>query len=531
MYVAHRVAPPLSRLLRDNYSMDHGHEHIDVPDDCTFAEWDFDPEGLLPVDHFEHVAETSFELPLGSEELFFTSQGASQFANGVITYPTVARLGRTYYNSQHHFEELTKVCQLSPEQAKNGVGFRSSSGSTCSFRPHPMLFGHRQEIDYTPPELCPPRRRPENTILFNELSLFATNTAINVQSVVADTASVHATNGIISGNFSTFHSLNLHTTNGVISGNFNTSRALNLETTNGPITAVIGLFNDNADESTKVRLHTTNGPVNANVSLFATTSSSTGGLFNVDAHSTNSPVRVVFPDAPVDHVLTLAAHTTNSPVELVLHPTYEGGFTLHGSRWLSPQVRVSPNVDDPAGRGRRRDVHWSTSNRADVSGSASLLLSSKRIQNGLVMPVTLTESSAWSLPLASSHWSMGTATPLPRKFMLMRAWMTTHLDSGAFDVAAGSGDGSGRADPVMWEEEDFADVALAGPQEEAGDEGPKAHLQSNGDDSVVPWTQDVLPRPLSRRRLVGTWLFLVGVRFPDRPVVPYELHGPRSASE
>ena len=39
------------------------HDPVNVPDDCTLADWEFDPDGVPPVHHFEHVAETSFDLP------------------------------------------------------------------------------------------------------------------------------------------------------------------------------------------------------------------------------------------------------------------------------------------------------------------------------------------------------------------------------------------------------------------------------------------------------------------------------------
>lgn len=105
------------------------HHPIHVPDDCTFADWEFDPEGISPA-HFEHAAQTSFDLPLDSDELFFVSRGTSNFANGFITITDDGEPGSDvvkvdivgYYNSQHHFQELTKVCALSPEDGKNGVG-------------------------------------------------------------------------------------------------------------------------------------------------------------------------------------------------------------------------------------------------------------------------------------------------------------------------------------------------------------------------------------------------------------------------
>lgn len=62
------------------------------------------------------------------------------------------------------------------------------------------------------------------------------------QSVVADTVSAHSANGLIKGYFNAFQSLDL-------------------ETNNGPLSALVGLHNDNGPDSTKARLYTTNGYV------------------------------------------------------------------------------------------------------------------------------------------------------------------------------------------------------------------------------------------------------------------------------
>lgn len=122
---------------------DMHHHPVDVPDDCTLADWEFDPDGVPPVHHFEHVAQTSFDLPLDSDQLFFVSHGAGNFANGVIDITDDGEPGSDivkvdvlgYYNSQHHFEELTKVCKLNPQDGKNGVGVFVSGrrGFTLSY--------------------------------------------------------------------------------------------------------------------------------------------------------------------------------------------------------------------------------------------------------------------------------------------------------------------------------------------------------------------------------------------------------------
>ena len=90
-------------------------------------------------------------------------------------------------------------------------------------------------------------------------------------------------------------------------------------------------------------------------SLFSTFENKTGGAFTLKARTSNSPLHVNFPDHPPDAVLRFDAHTTNSPARVRLHPLFEGIFALEAS--IFP-AGVSPDLDveDPAGRGRKRTV-------------------------------------------------------------------------------------------------------------------------------------------------------------------------------
>jgi hypothetical protein len=90
-------------------------------------------------------------------------------------------------------------------------------------------------------------------------------------------------------------------------------------------------------------------------SLFSTSENKTGGAFTLKTLTSNSPLQVNFPDHPPDAVLRFDAHTTNSPALVRLHPLFEGIFKLEGSVF---PAGVSPDLDveDPTGRGRKRDV-------------------------------------------------------------------------------------------------------------------------------------------------------------------------------
>ena len=127
----------------------------------------------------------------------------------------------------------------------------------------------------------------------------------------------------------------------------------------------------------------------ANISLFATTDTGTGGLFDVAVNGTNSPVHVIFPHAPADHVLALTAHTDTSPLDITLHPAFEGNFSVQGSQ---RSVAVHTAVEDPAGRGRRRQADWAQGPRwpqvGDVNGTVRWLPAERR-QLGDVTASTL----------------------------------------------------------------------------------------------------------------------------------------------
>jgi hypothetical protein len=74
----------------------------------------------------------------------------------------------------------------------------------------------------------------------------------------------------------------------------------------------------------------------------------------VDTHTSNSPLAVNFTEQAPDSLLKFKVHTSNSPTHVHLHPSFEGTFKLHTSIF-HPSV-VDEDVEDPAGRGRKRVV-------------------------------------------------------------------------------------------------------------------------------------------------------------------------------
>jgi len=209
---------------------------------------------------------------------------------------------------------------------------------------------------------------------FGDVSLKSTNSHIKVRGAIANT-------------------FNVHSTNGGISGAFNTTNSLTIATTNSPVAVKIGAVNEKSEPPTSVSLRTTNGPIKADVSLISNSSSGTGGTFSVCAHTTNSPIDVVYDHSPVDSFLKFNALSTNSPVRAVLHRAYEGTFALSTTNARAVLDRL-PDVEDPSGQGRERSVttrsssvgkyisgrvEWVPSSHYDQAGSVNIATTNDKI--------------------------------------------------------------------------------------------------------------------------------------------------------
>ena len=80
-----------------------------------------------------------------------------------------------------------------------------------------------------------------------------------------------------------------------------------------------------------------------------------GGIFDISAISSNSPVSLKIREAPIDSKLLVNVSTSHAPAEVLLPPTYEGDFDVNTVRFW-PTVLANPLVHDPNGEGRKRDV-------------------------------------------------------------------------------------------------------------------------------------------------------------------------------
>lgn len=86
------------------------------------------------------------------------------------------------------------------------------------------------------------------------------------------------------------------------------------------------------------------------------------------ATTSNSHVNTVFSSAPVDSKLDLTARSSNGPIWTKLHPTFDGSFSAHTSSYAQPTLQFDRNVEDPANRGRQREVTVHRRGRGVIEG-------------------------------------------------------------------------------------------------------------------------------------------------------------------
>ncbi|KIJ04915.1 hypothetical protein PAXINDRAFT_94132 [Paxillus involutus ATCC 200175] len=310
-------------------------------------------------------AQTSFNLPVHSDELYLISRGSYQHGkvkvkqSADVEWKNVVVDVRVAY---HHDQALgrAKVCKLRKEESKIGVGI------------------------YTPPTLGWPglgdRDRLEFEVTFNfpvtrsdspvSVKRFSTTTHSFVhevgdlwQSMMFDDIDLKTSNSAIQVGSLTFAKGSFTSSNSLISGHFNTSDSLALRTSNGNIAVTASLLSTR-ERATKLDMRTSNGRIKSEVSLSTHTNS--GGNFDVKAHTSNGMIDLEYDDSPLNAILTSEAKTSNSPVSVKMHPAFEGTFGVTSSS-IGP-VLQDERPNDPSGRGRRR-VLSQNKVRGTISGS------------------------------------------------------------------------------------------------------------------------------------------------------------------
>ncbi|KAG6899586.1 hypothetical protein C0993_008960 [Termitomyces sp. T159_Od127] len=309
------------------------------------------------------AAVTTFQLPISSNTILFLSRGAA--AGGIdIQYGGNGSDVQVIVKASYRFPEAldtVNVCMVTRGEGENGVGIFNLPWSYPHHHRNVLHFAviitlpkaaEGSVLNIKAFETDMPLFTHEVTDLngsvhFNSISLRTANSPIHVQSLEAEKASVV-------------------TENSPIEGEFHSSSSLKLYTSNSPVNAHVTLFSADVGHYTDLDIFTSNSAIKGTLSLESAKEG--GGKFKVHASTSNAPLELSFAEAPVDSILILDATTSIGPATVSLHPTYEGQYTAATS-FQRPSVVINHDVEDPAGRGRKRLVRSLANRGPIVSGT------------------------------------------------------------------------------------------------------------------------------------------------------------------
>ncbi|KAF8320797.1 hypothetical protein DL93DRAFT_2073514 [Clavulina sp. PMI_390] len=164
--------------------------------------------------------------------------------------------------------------------------------------------------------------------------------------------------------------LAFHTSNAPIEGHFFSDHELTLQTSNGHIKADVELLSKSNPVTAK--LLTTNARVESSLSLATVDEDDKKypgkeGDFDVEVKTSNSPVDLRVPVAPIGHKLRLSSRTSNSRSVAKIFRSFEGAFRLHTSNAPFTVHKDVTSDHDPAGKGRKPTLQVNIQKR-DASG-------------------------------------------------------------------------------------------------------------------------------------------------------------------
>ncbi|KAF9236999.1 hypothetical protein BU15DRAFT_76369 [Melanogaster broomeanus] len=363
------------------FEMAHGRTYWD--DGAVGAPWAEDGDVIQSIDSlnwtsyhsnpwwqlpYPHSAETSFTLPVDSEELYLISRGSYQHgkvevkqASGVLQGSVKVDVRVAYYGD----EALARatVCRLQKDGRKDGVGIFTPTRMWSSTTRLDQLY---IEVAFT----FPVSRSPLHVKGFStSTSNFVHDVGDLWQTMVFDNVDLKTSNSHIDIGSITLANGMFKSSNSHIRGHFNTSDSLTLHTSNGYIEASASLLSAR-ERPTKLDMKTSNSQIT----------------------STQCKLSLEYDDAPMNARLSSKAKTSNAQASVKMHPAFEGTFELKTSN-ASPVVRdVRPS--DPSGRGRRRTlnqyknkntisgtVHWVDSNgrRGEMKSSSTVTTSNAQV--------------------------------------------------------------------------------------------------------------------------------------------------------
>ncbi|KAH0839428.1 hypothetical protein J3R83DRAFT_203 [Lanmaoa asiatica] len=332
---------------------------------------------------FSESAETSFSLPIDSQELYLISRGSYQ--NGRVQVKQSTEQGdgdvkvdvRVAYHNDRALARAT-VCRLHKSGNREGVGI---------YTPTPAWRNVRDRLYFEVVITFPAAKSESSPLRIKEFTTHTSNFAHEIgdlwQSILFEDIELNTSNSPIQVNSITLTRGSLTSSNSPITGHFNTADSLSLRTSNAHIQTTASMLsiggnvtqlemrtsNRSVPEHTQSVLNhltlATHSPITSSVSL--TTESGSGGNFVVKAYSSNGAIKLQYDEAPLRARLVSDVRTSNSPASVAMHPAFEGRYEVSTSN-SRPIVRDT-HPTDPSGAGRRRIVNRTTS-RNTISGMA-----------------------------------------------------------------------------------------------------------------------------------------------------------------
>ncbi|EGN95703.1 hypothetical protein SERLA73DRAFT_186884 [Serpula lacrymans var. lacrymans S7.3] len=300
-----------------------------------------------PGSPYPYSAETSFDLPVNDDLLYFIARGGANMGhlnivNSSVVKDTADVLVHVDYKTQEDLDHAN-ICLLKKEE-ENGEGVGIYTPDDWHPIPNdPLRFTATVTLPATSDG------KPLNIKRFESTSTDYVNTIGDIKASVSFGAlTIQSGAGITSG--SVFAGVGtFNDAKASIKGAFDVSESLALTVANAEINAQIGLVAGTQSDS-------------------STTDAASGGDFKVSATASRGPITLVYTSSPVNSIQSLVASTVNAPVKVTLNNAYEGAFTVDSS---SAPVHVNKgSTSDPSGQGRTRVVDQKSGGMDHITGSA-----------------------------------------------------------------------------------------------------------------------------------------------------------------
>ncbi|KAH7928679.1 hypothetical protein BV22DRAFT_185964 [Leucogyrophana mollusca] len=314
-------------------------------------------------------AETSFELDIGSADLFLVSRGLGHSGNiNVVQSKNEGEKVGVNVKVGYHYKEalaIASVCLLERGKGGNGVGIFTS------MREDRIYLDHKNNLKFKVTVTLPAGKDggPLKIKKFTtDTPLFSYNVGDFLNSVFFGEITLE-TDETIGVEHITTQNGSFRSSGGDILGKFKASDVLKLETWSGAIVVDVDLLWCESAWPTELKVKTRHGDNSATVLLESSTGH--GGAFKISSEAYIGPIAVEVHDSPMYSHLECTAHAVKGNVTVNMHPAFEGQFevsTPNGRPVLGQYNPVS--VEESVHMGRKRVIDkFVTGTKDSIAGT------------------------------------------------------------------------------------------------------------------------------------------------------------------